>query len=116
MELKGAIAALQLVPRGSNAIVYVDSKYVHSGITQWISNWKRRNWQTVDKKPVLNMDLWKELDELVQHRKTKWTWVKAHAGNEFNEQVDKLARAQSDLSKKHLEETVEPPAKRQRKE
>ena len=54
-------------------------------------NWKKRNWHTASKKPVLNVDLWKKLDELVASHKVDWDWVKGHSGHAENDIADELA-------------------------
>ena len=74
-------------------IIYTDSNYVKDGITQWISNWKKNNWKTSNKKPVKNVDLWVKLDNAIQNKKINWKWVKGHDGNEGNEKADFLARS-----------------------
>jgi ribonuclease HI len=54
-------------------------------------NWKKRNWLTSGKKPVLNVELWQRLDELLQEHEIKWEWVKGHSGHTENEIADQLA-------------------------
>ncbi len=102
MEMQAAIAGLQaLVASGQTTPVelFTDSEYVKKGITQWITGWKRRGWQTSAKKPVLNKDLWQELDAANQTAKqqtgasVQWTYVRGHAGNAGNERCDEIARA-----------------------
>ena len=41
MELLAPINALKKIPKGSKAQIFTDSKYVKSGITEWIHNWKK---------------------------------------------------------------------------
>lgn len=91
MELMAAIEALKSLNRTCEITLYTDSQYVRKGITEWITNWKRRNWQTSAKKPVKNADLWRTLDDQVQRHQVHWVWVKGHAGNEGNEMADELA-------------------------
>ena len=94
MELRAAIEGLkawhELSPDKEIAL-YTDSKYVLKGITEWIQNWKRRNWKTATRKPVLNQDLWQEL-EAFNAPLVKWYHVPAHSGNPANERCDRLAR------------------------
>ncbi|HXE19190.1 MAG TPA: RNase H family protein, partial [Castellaniella sp.] len=71
--------------------VHTDSIYVKKGMTEWLPNWKRRHWQTADKKPVKNADLWQALDELASGHELHWRWVKGHAGDPGNERADALA-------------------------
>jgi ribonuclease HI len=92
MELMAVIEALQALKRPVEARVYTDSQYVQKGISEWIHNWKRRGWQTADKKPVKNADLWRRLDSLAAGHKIEWCWVKGHAGHPENERADALAR------------------------
>ena len=92
MELMASIQALKKIPSGKKVEIYTDSKYVKMGITEWIKNWKKNNWKTSSKKKVKNIELWKELDNLSEKHQIKWSWVKGHSGNVFNEEVDQLAR------------------------
>jgi ribonuclease HI len=91
MELTAAIRALEALSRECAVTITTDSKYVQQGITEWISNWKRRGWRNAAKKPVKNQDLWMRLDQLVQQHDVTWEWVKGHAGHEENERADHLA-------------------------
>ncbi len=92
MELTAVIQGLLALKRpGCDVTVISDSKYVLTGITEWLPNWKRRNWKTAAKKPVLNEDLWRKLDELALQHKIKWEWVKGHSGHRENEMADELA-------------------------
>lgn len=91
MELKAAIEALKALTRPCSLTLYTDSKYVQNGIQQWIKGWKAKGWKTAAKKPVKNVDLWKELDEQVGKHDISWQWVKGHAGIEGNERADQLA-------------------------
>ena len=92
MELIAAIKALEFLNESHKIILYTDSNYVKDGITKWIFNWKKNNWKTSSKKPVKNKELWERLDELNLSKNINWIWVKAHNIDEFNNQVDILAR------------------------
>jgi len=96
MELMGAIMALAALTRGVSARLHTDSKYVCTGVTEWLPNWKARGWKTADKKPVKNQDLWERLDAETQRHQLTWVWVKGHAGNAGNERVDRIANAAID--------------------
>jgi len=91
MELSAVIRALEALKRPSRVRVYTDSQYVQKGISEWVHSWKRRGWRTADKKPVKNIDLWKQLDELAATYSVEWHWVKGHAGHPENERADQLA-------------------------
>ena len=91
MELTAAIMALKEIKEPCEIILYTDSKYVLQGIEEWIHNWKKRGGRGANKKPVKNIDLWKELDELRDKHNIKWNWVKGHSGDPGNETADMLA-------------------------
>ena len=92
MELIAPIKALNKVPRGSKIQIFTDSKYVKSGITEWIHNWKKNGWKTANKQSVKNKELWTELDLLTEKFEIKWSWVKGHSTDKLNNEVDLLAR------------------------
>ena len=92
MELIAPIKALSKIPKGSKVQIFTDSKYVKSGITEWIHNWKKNGWKTTNKQPVKNKELWTELDYLTDKFEIKWSWVKAHSIDELNNEVDLIAR------------------------
>ena len=92
MELLAPIKALNKISKGSKVQIFTDSKYVKSGITEWIHNWKKNGWKTANKKQVKNKDLWTELDALSKKFDIKWNWVKAHSTDKFNNEVDLIAR------------------------
>ena len=92
MELLAPIKALKKIPKGSNVQIFTDSKYVMSGITEWIHNWKKNGWKTANKQPVKNKELWIDLDKLSMKFQIKWTWVKGHSTDQLNNEVDALAR------------------------
>ena len=91
MELMATIMALKKIKKKSEITIFTDSKYVKDGITDWIKKWKQNNWKSSNKKPVKNKDLWVKLDNSCQKHKITWKWVKAHAGNKYNNLADKLA-------------------------
>jgi ribonuclease HI len=93
MELTAVIRALETLKRRTTIEIYTDSQYVHNGIREWIIQWKRRGWQTTDKKPVKNVDLWQRLDELAAQHDVHWHWVRGHDGHPENERADALANA-----------------------
>ena len=91
MELLAPIMALKKIRKASKVIIYTDSTYVKNGITIWIKNWEKNGWMSANKKPVKNKDLWIALNKLSKEQVVSWKWVKAHAGNKYNEIADKLA-------------------------
>ena len=97
MELLAPIEALKKIPKGSEVQIFTDSKYVKSGITEWIHNWKKNGWKTANKQKVKNKDLWVELDLLSSQFDIKWGWVKAHSNDKLNNEVDLIAREAANL-------------------
>jgi ribonuclease HI len=91
MELRAAIEGLRALKEGCEVEVVTDSEYLKNGITSWIQGWKRKGWLTAAKKPVVNQDLWKALDEEVERHKTTWSWTKGHASHKDNNRCDELA-------------------------
>jgi ribonuclease HI len=91
MELMAAIQALSALKKPCQVNLSTDSQYVQKGITEWLENWKRKNWKTAAKTPVKNSDLWKLLDEQRKKHDIQWHWVKGHSGHFYNEKADQLA-------------------------
>ena len=91
MELSAVIFGLQALSRSVEVTIITDSQYVKNGMQQWIHNWKRNGWKTAGRKPVKNVELWQQLDELVNQHKVKWQWVRGHSGHPENERADELA-------------------------
>tara|TARA_B100000035_G_scaffold140817_1_gene119904 strand:+ start:114 stop:539 length:426 start_codon:yes stop_codon:yes gene_type:complete len=97
MELMAPINALKSISSDNEINVYTDSQYVKLGITEWINTWVKNNWQTSKKENVKNKDLWIELYNLNKSLNVRWNWVKAHAGDPLNEEVDLLAKKAAGL-------------------
>ncbi|MDA9200358.1 ribonuclease HI [Candidatus Pelagibacter ubique] len=98
MELMAPIMALKQIKQNDKIEIYTDSQYVRLGITEWVHKWIKNNWQTSKKEPVKNKELWMQLYELTNQFEIKWIWVKAHAGNALNEEVDLLAKKAAELN------------------
>jgi ribonuclease HI len=92
MELMAAIRALEALRETCQVRIITDSKYVMNGVESWMANWKKNGWKTAAKKPVLNQDLWIELDGQLARHQTTWTWTKGHADHADNNRCDELAR------------------------
>ncbi len=98
MELLAPIEALKTLKINSEIEIITDSKYVKLGITEWINNWKKNGWKTANKKEVKNIELWKELDSLVENFNIKWSWVKGHSTDQLNNEVDLIAKKAANLN------------------
>ena len=92
MELTAAIRGLETLREPCEVEITTDSEYVKNGITSWIAGWKRKGWVTAAKKPVVNRDLWEELDQQVARHQAKWSWTKGHASHGDNNRCDELAQ------------------------
>lgn len=99
MELTAVIEGLKALKQKCVVQLYTDSKYVLEGATKWLAGWQEKGWRKADKKPVLNVDLWQILANLLNAHEITWHWVKGHAGDVYNERVDALAVAQRDAYK-----------------
>lgn len=82
MEITAVIEALNCVARNCSETrveIITDSQYVVNTMTQ---GWQRKK----------NLDLWRELDEVVRlFEVVKWTWIKGHTDNKYNQRCDELA-------------------------
>ena len=75
--------------------LYTDSQYLKNGITKWMAGWKRRGWKKADGQPVLNQDLWQELDALYSRHDVTIKKEKGHVGAELNERCDRLSKREA---------------------
>ena len=73
--------------------ILCDSQYVINCVTKWMPGWKRKGWKKADGKPVLNVDLLKQIDAELKGRDYSFEWVKGHNGHDLNEEADDRARA-----------------------
>jgi ribonuclease HI len=99
MELMAVIQALSALKRPCEVTLFLDSQYVLKGITEWLPGWKAKGWRTASKQPVKNVELWQQLDALVQQggHQIDWRWVRGHNGDPGNERADALANRGVDL-------------------
>ena len=93
MELTAALEGLKMLKFPCEVELYSDSAYLVNGFSQgWIYNWQKNNWQTSNKEPVKNKEIWQEIYKMTQTHKVKFIKVKGHADNEFNIDVTNFAR------------------------
>lgn len=92
MELTALIVGLKALKESCEVDFYSDSEYLVKGCNEWLDGWRRRYWKKADKKPVENMDLWKEIFTLKQTHHVLGHWVRGHDGHPENERCDELAR------------------------
>jgi ribonuclease HI len=97
MELMGVIQALKVLEiRSCDVTLYSDSQYVTKGISEWMPGWKKKGWKRYDHElkiyqPVLNSDLWQEINRLISIHDFKTVWVRGHNGHPENEECDVAA-------------------------
>lgn len=91
MELTAAINGLKALRETCEVELVTDSQYLKQGITQYLARWKTNGWRTSDRRPVLNQDLWRELDDLASHHVIRWTWVLGHGDHDSQNHCDALA-------------------------
>lgn len=92
MELTAVIMALNALNQPCDVKLTTDSKYVCDAVNKgWVYSWRKNGWKKSDKKPALNVDLWKELLSLLEKHEVEFIWVKGHNGHKFNEICDALA-------------------------
>jgi ribonuclease HI len=96
MELQAVIEGLSVLTRPCHVELVTDSEYVGRGISEWLPNWKSRGWMRKTKsgrQPVLNVDLWQEIDRLAERHELKVELVLGHSGHPENEACDRMAVA-----------------------
>lgn len=98
-ELTGAIEALKSLKTKSIPVrIHCDSAYVVNGMNEWVKGWKKKGWKKADKKPILNLEKWKELDALSESfDDIEWLKVKGHSTDVGNNRADELANQAMDL-------------------
>ena len=92
MELTAAVEALKALTHACQVDIYTDSEYLKRGITEWLPGWRRRGWKRKGG-ALANVDLWQALEAALSQHTITWHWVRGHAGDPHNEQVDRLANA-----------------------
>jgi ribonuclease HI len=93
-ELTAVLELFRATERvNDDLLILCDSQYVINSVTKWMPGWKRKGWRKGDGKPVLNLELLKEIDAAIAGRKYRFEWVRGHVGHVLNEAADARARA-----------------------
>src|ERR1017187_7889668 len=61
MELQAALSSLTALKESCEITIFTDSEYLRQGITEWLPCWRANHWRTIDRRPVKNEDLWRQL-------------------------------------------------------
>ena len=96
MELTAVLEGLRRTTHNDLITVYTDSSYVLKGCTLWLSTWKKNDWLTKGKDPVLNKDIWVAMDDLLSTKKITWKLLPGHSGIPANERCDEIATTFAD--------------------
>ncbi len=103
MEITAVLEGLKYVSKSFNKspefTLFADSKYILQAIGSWMKTWVKNDWKRKDKKPVLNLDLWKQIYTLSQDIQITCVHVKGHSGHPENEECDQLAVAEIQANK-----------------
>ncbi len=91
MELLAVIEGIRALGGPARIDLFSDSQYVVKGLAEWMDGWKRRGWKRPKNQPVLNLDLWQELDRAREIHDITTHWVKGHNEHPENERCDRLA-------------------------
>ncbi|WP_411721669.1 RNase H family protein [Mycetocola sp.] len=96
-ELKAVLELFRATAHlDDDLLILCDSQYVINTVTKWMRGWKAKGWRKGDGKPVMNLEIIKELDEAMSGRRYTFEWVRGHAGHPMNEAADARARAVSE--------------------
>lgn len=92
-ELRAVIRAVKIArDNGYNHItIYTDSEYIINGAEDWIEDWVKNLWLTVEGLPVKNKKDWKEYLQLRRQVDVDFELVKS--GEDLNKEADRLAKA-----------------------
>ncbi|MCD7943559.1 MAG: ribonuclease HI [Clostridia bacterium] len=97
MEMTAVIKALEALKEPCRVTLVSDSKYVIDALSLgWAEKWKNRGWKRSSGDDALNPDLWDKLLTLTKKHTLTYTWVKGHAGHEYNERCDEIAQNEAD--------------------
>ncbi len=92
-ELTAAVLGCRAVESYPGCVnVYSDSAYIINCYRDgWYKKWQSNGWLNSRKQPVANQDLWEKLIPYFENPRFEFLKVPAHAGNKYNEVVDKMA-------------------------
>lgn len=108
MEMTAVATALErLKPDEPQPIIIrADNSMISDGMNLWVPGWIAKGWRKGGGKPVLNKDLWERVIAAAGAKAITWEWVRGHAGDPRNEEVDRIAREQAEIARKEAAETM----------
>jgi ribonuclease HI len=90
MELTAVIEGLKALKQaGSSVQLFTDSNYVARGVNEWLPDWITRGWKNARGEQIANLDLWQQLQALLDQHTVTLTWIP----REQNGQADALAQS-----------------------
>jgi ribonuclease HI len=93
MELRAAIEGLKRLETPSTVRVFSDSTYLTDAFNKgWLASWERNGWKNAARKPVKNINLWRELAALTRKHDVTFVEIDGHAGVGANERCDTLVQ------------------------
>lgn len=102
MEMTAAIEGLRALTRACDVEVVTDSEYLRRGMTEFLERWRSNRWKSTSGNPVLNQDLWRELDDLAGYHRVTWIHVGGHSGYADQERCDAIALESARQTKRDL--------------
>lgn len=94
MEMLAAIVGLEALKGPRVVMLYSDSRYLVDAMTKgWARRWQANGWQRTRAERAANPDLWERLLTCASTHQVTFSWVRGHAGNQWNERCDQLATA-----------------------
>ncbi len=91
MELMAAIEGLRALKVSCRVRLVSDSQYLKKGITEFVHRWKSNGWVKSNGEPVLNQDLWDQLDQIARKHEIRWEWIAGHGDHTDQNRADQLA-------------------------
>ena len=85
-----------------NIRIHSDSKYVVDGVNAWLHNWRNNDWKNSKKKPIANMQMWKDLDNMLSYEHLRGVFsfyhVAGHSGDIGNDCADEAANFGAEMA------------------
>ena len=91
MELMAAIEGLRALKAPCSVRLVSDSMCLKKGIIEFLHRWKSNGWVKSNSEPVLNRDLWDQLDQIARKHEIQWEWIAGHGDHADQNRADQLA-------------------------